>query len=132
MSAGTSRAPQARKGQPATDQRRERREDWVRRVEYSPFPRRAVDQHERTGFTRDVSPSGLCLRADVAEPTGSLLRLVVRGADGRPTLESVARVAWRRENADGGWWLGLSLVDGRESRSRALPNRPPGTPRRDR
>ena len=100
----------------APARRRERREDLVRRVEYSPFPRVKADQRERTGFTRDVSPSGLCLRADVAEPTGSLLRLVVRDVDGRPTLESVARVAWRRSTPDGGWWLGLALLEGRRQR----------------
>jgi len=103
----------------ATDpiaRRRERRQDLVRRVEYSPFPRVEADQRERTGFTRDVSPSGLCLRTDVAEPTGSLLRLVVRDVDGRPTLESLARVAWRRSTVDGAWWLGLTLLEGRPPR----------------
>ncbi len=103
--------------------RRERREDLVRRVEYSPFPRVEAGQRERTGFTRDVSPSGLCLRADTAEPTGSLLRLVVRDVDGRPTLESLARVAWQRPTQDGRWWLGLALLEGRRQRLTRPPPR---------
>ncbi len=98
-------------------QRREGRERLVRRVEYSRFPRVTADQRERAGFTRDVSASGLCLRAEVEEPTGSLLRLVVRDVDGRPTLESLARVAWRRPTPHGGWWLGLSLLEERRARS---------------
>ena len=103
--------------------RRERRQDLVRRVEYSAFPRVKADQRERTGFTRDVSPSGLCLRTDAAEPTGSLLRLVVRDVDGRPTLESLARVAWRRATVDGAWWLGLALLEGRRQASTRPPRR---------
>ncbi len=95
----------------------------MRRVEYSPFPRVAANQCERTGFTRDVSPSGLCLRADAAEPTGSLLRLVVRDVDGRPTLETLARVAWRRAEPDGAWWLGLALLEERRA-VRVAPRAP--------
>lgn len=88
----------------------------MRRVAYSAFPRVEADQRERTGFTRDVSPSGLCLKADAAEPTGSLLRLVVQDADGRPTLETLARVAWRRAVPGGGWWIGLALLGERRPR----------------
>ncbi len=117
----------------ATDRigsRRERRQGLVRRVEYSAFPRVKADQRERTGFTRDVSPSGLCLRTDVAEPTGSLLRLVVRDVDGRPTLESLARVAWRRPTEEGTWWLGLALLEGRRQARIRPPARLGDGPRR--
>ncbi len=62
------------------------------------------------GFTRDCSASGLCLGAGRPEPVGSLLRVVVRDVDGRPTLDSLARVIWCRSCADESAWLGLSLV----------------------
>jgi hypothetical protein len=62
------------------------------------------------GFTRDCSASGICLGAERPEPVGSLLRVVVRDVDGRPTLESLARVVWCRPCADQSAWLGLSLV----------------------
>ncbi len=90
--------------------RREPREDVVRIVEYSPFPRVSGDQRQRTGFTRDVSDSGMCLGVDAAEPVGSLLRAVVRDIDGRSTLDSLTRVEWCRRSCDGRWWLGLSLL----------------------
>ena len=109
--------------------RREHREEGVRYVEYSPFPRVSADQRERSGFTRDLSPSGLCLRTKRAETPGSLLRVVVRDVDGRPTLESVARVAWTRPTRDGAWQLGLALLD---RRPQAKVRRTQGRPRVER
>lgn len=91
--------------------RTERREDVVRNVEYCRFPRVCADQRPRLGFTRDVSSSGLCLRTDVPEPVGSLLRVVVRGIDGDPRRESIARVVWIEPTLDGGYWMGLALVE---------------------
>lgn len=91
--------------------RREVREEVVRDVEYCRFPRVCADQRPRIGFTRDVSPSGLCLRVDVAEPVGSLLRVAVRGIDGAARREAIARVVWSRPTADGGHWMGLALVE---------------------
>jgi hypothetical protein len=91
--------------------RREVREGVVRDVEYCRFPRACADQRPRIGFTRDVSPTGLCLRVDVPEPVGSLLRVVVRGIDGAPRREGITRVTWSRPSSDGGHWLGLALVE---------------------
>jgi hypothetical protein len=50
----------------------------------------------------------MCLEVDQAHRVGSLLRLTLRSIDGRPALESIARVVWceRRE----GWALGLELL----------------------
>lgn len=82
----------------------------VRLVEYAPCPRVSLGQERRVGFTKDCSASGLCLGAERPEPVGSLLRVVVRDVDGRPTLDSLVRVIWCRPGADQGAWLGLSLV----------------------
>lgn len=91
--------------------RREDRAAVVRHVEYCRFPRVCADQRLRVGFTRDLSPSGLCLRVDAAEPVGALLRITLRGIDGRPEREAIARVAWRAEAEDGSFWMGLAVVE---------------------
>jgi hypothetical protein len=90
--------------------RREARESIARLVEHRPFPCVASDARWRTGVTRDLSASGLCVRAEGPTPAGSLLHVVVRRIDGRPAFDSVARVAWCTRSADGGWWLGLAFV----------------------
>jgi hypothetical protein len=97
--------------------RREEREQVVRLVEYTAFPRVSPHQRERVGFTRDLSPSGMCLRVEAPEEVGSLLRVAISGANGLPTRESVARVAWCQATADGAFWLGLAVLEhGREAR----------------
>jgi hypothetical protein len=93
--------------------RREERLDVVRRVDYAPYPRARTAQSERIGFTRDLSASGMCLRIDVAEPVGSLLRLMQSELDGRPGRESIARVVWSSPTVDGGCWVGLALIEPR-------------------
>ena len=93
--------------------RGETRIEVVRRVEYAPYPRALPSQRERVGFTRDVSASGMCLRLDDSEPLGSLLRVVPSGVDGRPVRESIARVVWSSPTRDGGWWMGLALLEPR-------------------
>jgi hypothetical protein len=93
-----------------TPVRRERREEVVRVVEYTPFPRQTPDQQPRLGFTRDLSASGMCLGVDAPEAPGSLLRVTVRASDGRPMRESVERVVWCRPERDGRFWLGLELL----------------------
>jgi len=95
----------------------EPRRDVVRHVDYCRFPRVCADQRSRVGFTRDVSANGLCLRTDCPEPLGSLLRVTLRGIDGAPTHEAIARVAWSRPTVDGSHWLGLALLA-------AVPNQP--------
>ena len=91
--------------------RREERVAVVRHVEYTPFPRVSAHQRGRVGFTRDVSPGGLCLRVETPERSGSLVRIAVRGVDGRPARVAIARVVWSRATVDGAFWLGLEVVE---------------------
>lgn len=93
-----------------TAPRCEPREAVVRLVEYAPFPRVRADQRGAVGFTHDLSASGMCLGAAEALPVGSLLRVVVRCVDGRPTLVSLAQVTWCCAGNDGGVLLGLRLL----------------------
>ena len=104
--------------------RRERREKVVRHVEYYPYPRARSDQGLRIGFTRDLSPSGMCVRVDTPERVGSLLRVTLREVDGRPTLESIARIAWSAPSIDGGLWIGLTLVEASRPRPVRVRYRP--------
>ena len=90
--------------------RRETREDTVRIVEYSRYPRGAADQQLRLGFTRDLSRSGMCIGVDRSEHVGALLRLCVREVDGRSPEPAVARVVWTSAERDGRFWLGLELL----------------------
>ena len=97
------------------ESRMEAREEAVRRVEYTSFPRVGTDTLTRVGFTRNVSPSGMALGVDEALPVGSLVRVIVQSVDGKPDFGAVARVAWGRESHDGApgapaSWLGLVLV----------------------
>ncbi len=90
--------------------RRESREDTLRIVEYTRFPRVAAHQRLQLGFTRDLSASGMCLGVDEAAPIGSLLRVMVCGLDGRPSPARVERVVWCSAERDGRYWLGLELI----------------------
>lgn len=99
-------------------ERCEARDRVVRMVEFTPFPRVACDLERRVAFTRDESASGMCLGTDSPEPVGGLLRVIVRGVDGQPTLDCLARVMWCQRRPDGRYWMGLRLVD--EARPRML------------
>jgi hypothetical protein len=104
--------------------RKVRRDATMRLVEYAPFPRAHRGQRWSVGFTLDLSSRGLCLRAKDAAPIGSLLRVVVRGVDGRPFLDGIARVAWASRRPGGDLRLGLELLAARPRRpARALPLR---------
>jgi len=90
--------------------RREEREETIRIVEYSGFPRIAPQQQLRVGFTRDLSDSGMCLGVDRCEAVGSLLRLCIRDIDGRPADARVGRVVWTSAELDRRFWLGLQIL----------------------
>lgn len=90
--------------------RREPRSDEVRCAQYTPFPRARANQTPRRGFTRDVSPLGMCLGVDLPERIGALLRVEVQSLDGRSIGATVARVAWCKAARDGRYWLGLDLL----------------------
>ena len=99
-------------------ERRQERRSIVRMVDYSPFPRAAADEQVRTGFAKDESVSGLCVAVDSAQMIGTLLRVVVRGVDGMPARDAIARVVWCSAHAEGGYHVGLELM--RESSPRML------------
>jgi len=90
--------------------RREAREDTVRIVEFAPFPRSDSHRTPRLGFTRDLSNSGMCIGVDESEAVGSLLRICLRGIDGRVAKVAVHRVVWCNAQRDGRFWLGLEVM----------------------
>jgi hypothetical protein len=93
-----------------TPVRREQRIDEVRSAEYTPFPRTRADQTPRRGFSRDVSPLGMCLGVDAAEPIGALLRIEVKRLDGQSIGTTIGRVVWCKPTRDGRYWIGLDLL----------------------
>lgn len=96
--------------------RGEPRRDEVHILEYTPFPRVAPDQVARIAFTRDLSASGMCIGSDQPETVGSLLRVVMRSADGRPEPARIERVVWCQPAGDGRHWIGLERVSGPASK----------------
>jgi hypothetical protein len=90
--------------------RREMREETVRIVEYSSFPRVEPLQELRIGFTRDLCSTGMCLGVDEREPVGTLLRLSVRDVAGKCADALIGRVMWTGAERDGRFWLGLELL----------------------
>lgn len=97
-------------GPGAAGVRSQEREETVRIVEYSRFPRVAPLQNLRVGFTRDLCAAGMCLGVDECEPVGSLLRLSVRDVAGRCADALIGRVVWTGAERDGRFWLGLELL----------------------
>jgi hypothetical protein len=96
--------------------RKARRIATVRLVEFAPFPRVRRSERWNVGFTLDLSSQGACLRTKETAPVGSLLRVVVRGVDGRPTLDSIGRVVWSANGRFGEVRMGLSLLASRPRR----------------
>ncbi len=90
--------------------RREQRIDEIRSAEYTPFPRARANQTPRRGFTRDISPLGMCLGVDEPEQIGALLRIEVRQLDGQSIGATIGRIAWCQPTRDGRYWVGLDLL----------------------
>ena len=90
--------------------RSEPRQQDMQIVEYTRFPRTSPDPAPRIGFTRDVSPSGMCIGTDYEEPVGALLRVVRRAGDGRSERPCIDRVVWCQPAGDGRFWIGLERV----------------------
>jgi hypothetical protein len=90
--------------------RREQRVSEVRSAEYTPFPRTSASQTPRRGFTRDVSPLGMCLGVDEPEKIGSLLRIEVRRLDGQSIGATIGRIVWCSPTREGRYWIGLDLL----------------------
>jgi len=101
--------------------RKVRRETTVRLVQYAPFPRAHRDERWQAGFTLDLSPAGACLRGEEAAAVGTLLRVIVRSVDGRPSLESLARVVWSARGRVGEARMGVALLAEREQEPRRAP-----------
>ncbi|MDE0886676.1 MAG: PilZ domain-containing protein [Myxococcota bacterium] len=91
--------------------RAERREQVVRSLEYSHYPRNSRNQQRLTGLTRDQSHSGLCVIVDQPEAKGTLLQVVLQTLDGESALEALALIVWCRARDDGRYAVGLSLVE---------------------
>lgn len=96
--------------------RGEKRDNVVRIVEYSPFPRAQRNQHRRVAFMRDESRSGMCLLTHDCHRKGELLRIAVRNVDGHSRLDALASVVWCEGRSDGRYWVGLSLLEAGGSR----------------
>jgi len=103
--------------------RKARRIATVRLVEFAPFPRARREERWHVGFTLDLSSKGACLRAKETEPVGSLLHVIVRGVDGRPTLDSIARIVWSANGRFGEVRMGLSMLATRSRRPRRVASR---------
>ena len=84
----------------------------MRIAEYTPFPRFSRHQRKRLGFTSDTTEPVLRVTVRDPEKPGTLLRVVVRGIDGRPQLDTLARVAWCEEKNSCHLSLGLAVLDG--------------------
>jgi hypothetical protein len=85
------------------------REELVRIVECTPFPRMRPDAGARFGFTRNVSKSGLCATIDLAVEEGSLVHMRLWDPSGRVAREAIARVAWSEPLGPTRHRLGLEL-----------------------
>ena len=91
------------------------RDDALRLVEFAPYPRVSLDQRPQVGLALNRSESGLCIATTEPGEIGSLLRIIVRGVDGRPVRDVLARVVWCNAEEDGRHRMGIALL--REQRS---------------
>ncbi len=91
-------------------ERSEKRDSMIRLAEYSPFPWTNTDQRRNEAVTLNISQTGICLRVDAAVEPGVMLRVVIRDIDGKPYRDTLARVAWCRDEKSGDFVLGLALV----------------------
>jgi len=86
-------------------------------VEMIPFPRLSEEDRPRVVFTRDRSPSGLCVGSDREHERGALMRVRVLEPDGRLRSPRLARVVWCAPREDGDHWMGLELITARARRA---------------
>jgi hypothetical protein len=110
MAGAVNRLTAASRAPAQTPARREPRNDVVRIVEYTRFPRVGSGTRKRLAFTRDLSVSGMCIGADEPEPPDSLLRVTLRNVDGGQRAVAVDRVVWCCPTRDGRWWIGLESL----------------------
>lgn len=91
-------------------ERAEKRDPMIRLAEYSPFPWTNTDQRRNEAVTLNISQTGICLRVGAAVEPGAMLRVIIRDLDGKPHRDTLARVAWCRDERNGDFVLGLALV----------------------
>lgn len=94
------------------------RTESLRLIDYSPYPRMDLEHGPKIGMSLNESDTGLCIVLGEEIEAGSMLRIVVRGVDGRPTHDMVTRVVWCKPNQDGRIRAGLAYL--REGRARML------------
>lgn len=115
------RSPPRLAGPPhAVEPAAEDRARAMRIAEYTPFPRVSRHQQKKLGFTSDEAGPILRVAARSREKPGTLLRVAVLGIDGRPQLETLARVAWCQENGGGYVSLGLALAEENQHSARTV------------
>ena len=108
---------------PWTTPPRSVRQEAMRQIDYAPFPRTNCDQGPQGGLSLNESETGLCVAISQPEAIGSLLRVMIRGVDGRQTRDVVTRVVWCNPSDDGRYRAGLALL--RESRPQMMKVREP-------
>jgi hypothetical protein len=102
----------------AESERADTRRHALRLVEYSNFPRMDLDAGLQTGLALNESDSGICIAVKDEEEIGALLRITVRGIDGLPVRDVVARVVWCRDADEGRYRVGLEMM--RETKPRMM------------
>lgn len=89
--------------------------DAVGWVEYSEFPRAT---HAHRAVEVNATRDRVCIATDTSEPSGALLRVVVRDLDDRVTRDFIARVRSCRLGDDGRHRIWLDVIAERPSRMR--------------
>lgn len=102
----------------STGERRLPRRQALRQVEYSNFPRMDLDAGRQTGLALNESDSGICIAVQSKQEIGALLRVTVRGIDGRTARDVVARVVWCRDADEGRYRIGVEML--RENKPRMM------------
>lgn len=102
----------------APGERANPRRQALRLVEYSSFPRMDLDAGRQTGLALNESDSGICIAISTKQEIGSLLRVTVRGIDGRPARDVVARVVWCHDADEGRFRIGVEML--RENKPRMM------------
>lgn len=94
------------------------RQEAMRQIDYAPFPRTNCKRGPQGGLSLNESETGLCIAISRPEPVGSLLRVMIRGVDGRKVRDVVTRVVWCDRSDDGRYRAGLALL--REGRAQMM------------
>ena len=108
---------------PWTTPPRSARQEAMRQIDYSHFPRMSCDGGPQGGLSLNESETGLCIAIPQPQPIGTLLRVMVRGVDGRKVRDVVTRVVWCDRSKDGRYRVGVEML--REGRAKMMRVRKP-------